>query len=128
MKKEQTPKQSILSKEPLTGSKKIYLQGKMHNIKVAMREISLSPTKLSTGKMEENFPVAVYDTSGPYTDPNVNIDLKKGLPRLREEWILKRGDVEQLKDFTSAYSHERLLNKSLDPLRFEHLKKPLKAK
>lgn len=128
MKKEQTIEQSIISKEPLTGSKKIYVQGKLHNIKVAMREITLSPTKLSNGKTEENFPVIVYDTSGPYTDSNTTIDLKKGLPRLREEWILKRNDVEQLADFTSEYCRNRLTDKNLDHLRFEHLKKPLKAK
>lgn len=128
MKKEQTPEQSIISKEPLTGSKKIYVQGKLHNIQVAMREITLSPTKLANGKTEENFPVTVYDTSGAYTDTNTNIDLKKGLPRLREEWILNRNDVEQLTDFTSEYCRNRLTDKNLAHLRFEHLKKPLKAK
>lgn len=128
MKKEQTPEQSIILKEPLTGSKKIYVHGKLHKIKVAMREITLSPTKLSTGKTEENFPVTVYDTSGPYTDPSANIDIKKGLPQLRKEWILKRGDVEQLNDFTSEYCRKRLNDKSINHLRFEHIKKPLKAK
>jgi|10_taG_2_1085330.scaffolds.fasta_scaffold01999_7 phosphomethylpyrimidine synthase len=128
MKKEQTPTQNVISKEPLTGSRKIYVPGKLHNIKVAMREITLSPTKLSTGKIEENFPIAVYDTSGPYTDPNYTIDLKKGLPRLREEWILKRGDVEQLPEFSSEYCRERMADKTLDYLRFEHFNKPLKAK
>ena len=117
-----------LSLEPLTGSKKIYVQGKLHDIQVAMREISLSPTKLAIGKTEENHPVTVYDTSGPYTDPNVKIDLKKGLAKLREEWILKRGDVEELSGFTSEYCATRLADKNLDSLRFEHLKKPLKAK
>ena len=69
------------------------MQGKLHNIQVAMREIALSPTKFSNGKTEDNFPITVYDTSGSYTDPKINIDLKKGLPRLREKWILKRNDV-----------------------------------
>ena len=128
MKKEQAPTKNVISKEPLTGSRKIYVPGKLHNIKVAMREITLSPTKLSTGKIEENFPIAVYDTSGPYTDPNYTIDLKKGLPRLREEWILKRGDVEQLPEFSSEYCRERMADKTLDYLRFEHFNKPLKAK
>ncbi len=126
--KDKEPTDKSISLKPLTGSKKIYVQGKMHDIQVAMREISLTPTKLFSGKIEENHPVTVYDTSGPYTDPNVKIDLKKGLSRLREKWILKRGDVEQLKDFTSEYCAKRLADKSLDHLRFEHLKKPLKAK
>lgn len=117
-----------LTLEPLTGSKKIYVQGKLHDIQVAMREISLSPTILANGKTEENYPVTVYDTSGPYTDPKVKIDLKKGLSKLREEWILKRGDVEELSGFTSEYCATRLADKNLDSLRFEHLKKPLKAK
>jgi len=109
-------------------SKKIYVPGKLHNIEVGMREIQLTPSKLSNGKTEENYPVTVYDTSGPYTDPNVKIDLKKGLPRLREKWILDRQDVEVVSDFGSEYSRSRLADKSLDELRFEHLKKPLKAK
>ncbi len=131
MKKEQTPNQNVLTREPLTASKKIYVKGKLHDIEVAMREIALTDTvhKFNgSNKVEKNDPVVVYDTSGPYTDPNVTIDLKKGLPRLREEWILKRGDVEQLNDFTSDYCRQRLADKNLDSLRFEHLKKPLKAK
>jgi phosphomethylpyrimidine synthase len=126
--KDKKPTDQALSLVPLTGSKKIYVQGKVHDIQVAMREISLSPTKLVNGKIEENHPVTVYDTSGPYTDPDVKIDLKKGLTRLREEWILKRGDVEELDGFTSEYCAKRLADKNLDHLRFEHLKKPLKAK
>lgn len=128
MKKEQAPRHNVISMTPLTGSKKIYVPGKLHDIQVAMREITLSFTKLVNGKIEENFPVTVYDTSGSYTDSDANIDLKKGLPRLREEWILKRKDVEQLNDFTSEYCRKRLADKNLSDLRFEHLKKPLKAK
>jgi len=125
---EKLPTGKNITTEPLPASKKVYVQGKLHDIKVAMREISLSPTKLANGKTEENFPVTVYDTSGPYTDPSTNIDLKKGLPQLRKEWILKQGDVEQLHDFTSEYCRQRFVNKNLDYMRFEHLKKPLKAK
>src|SRR6185369_17143223 len=79
-------------------------------------------------KTEKNDSVTVYDTSGPYTDPNIEIDLKKGLPRLRQEWIEKRGDVEELKEISSEYGRERLNDKSLDTLRFDHIRKPLKAK
>ena len=133
MKKEETsPKQEVITREPLTGSRKIYVQGKIHDIKVAMREITLSDTvqKMNggAGKVEKNIPVTVYDTSGPYTDPDFNIDLKKGLPRLREEWIQKRGDVEQLSEFSSEYCRQRMADKALDNLRFEHIEKPLKAK
>jgi phosphomethylpyrimidine synthase len=131
MKKEHTPNESVITRVPLTASKKIYVEGKLHNIKVAMREITLTDTvhKFNgSNKTEKNSPVVVYDTSGPFTDPNVTIDLKKGIPRLREEWIVKRGDVEELNDFTSDYCRIRLNDKNLDALRFEHLKKPLKAK
>jgi len=128
-KKETKPANAELSLKPLPSSKKVYVEGKLHKIKVAMREISLTETvHHHNGKKESNPPVTVYDTSGPYTDPTVKIDLKKGLQRLREEWIMERGDVEELSDFTSAYSHVRLSDKNLDGLRFEHLKKPLKAK
>lgn len=131
MKKDKTPDQNTITRDALTGSKKIYVPGKIHNIKVAMREITLSDTEHNfngSTKIEKNAPVTVYDTSGPYTDVNTEIDLKKGLPRLREEWIVQRGDVEELNDFTSEYCRKRLADVSLDHLRFEHLKKPLKAK
>ncbi|MEK7720064.1 MAG: phosphomethylpyrimidine synthase ThiC, partial [Bacteroidota bacterium] len=86
----QSLNQSVITSGPFRASKKIYVPGQLHDIKVAMREISLSPTRLSNGKTEENFPVTVYDTSGPFTDPDIIVDLKKGLHRLREEWILQR--------------------------------------
>ncbi len=131
MKKDKKPNQEVITKEPLTGSNKIYVKGKIHNIKVAMREITLTDTvhKFNgSNKVEKNDPVTVYDTSGPYTDPSISIDLKKGLPRLREKWILERGDVEELKEISSEYGRERMNDKSLDTLRFEHIKNPLKAK
>jgi phosphomethylpyrimidine synthase len=131
MKKEKTPSPEVITRAPLSASKKIYVKGQLHDIEVAMRQITLTDTVHHLNgieKRETNAPVTVYDTSGPYTDPNVPIDLKKGLPRLREKWILERGDVEQLGDFTSAYCRARLSDKTLDSLRFEHLKKPLKAK
>lgn len=120
-----------ITRNPLTGSRKIYVPGKIHDIKVAMREISLTDTvhKFNgSNKVEQNPTVTVYDTSGPYTDPDVKIDLEKGLPRLREKWILDRGDVEQLTQVSSEYGMQRLNDPKLDSLRFEHLKKPLKAK
>ena len=100
-------------------SEKVYLFGTLHpDIRVAMRRVILTAP---------NEPVMVYDTSGPYSDPGVEIDLKKGLPRLREEWILKRGGVERLEKFSSEYSNARLADKSLDELRFEHHHLPLRA-
>lgn len=126
--KDFAPNQQVITTGAITGSKKIYVQGKIHNIQVAMREITLSPTKLANGSVEHNAPVTVYDTGGLYTDDNAQIDIKKGLPRLREQWILDRGDVEILGDSSSEYGKERANDKSLDHLRFEHIKKPMRAK
>ncbi len=127
-KKDKSPVQGSISKGPISGSKKVYVPGKIHDIKVAMREISVSPTKLFSGGTMENPPVTVYDASGPYTDENAVIDIKKGLPRIREQWILDRNDVERLESTTSEYGQERKNDSSLDHLRFEHIAKPLRAK
>jgi phosphomethylpyrimidine synthase len=129
--KDKAPNQNVISTEPLTGSRKIFVKGKLHDIKVAMREITLTDTVHkfnNSNKIEKNPSVTVYDTSGPYTDANYTVDLKKGLPRLREEWIVKRGDVEQLNTVSSEYGTQRMNDKSLDSLRFEHIQKPYKAK
>lgn len=129
MKKDKIPSQDIITRKPFPASRKIYVQGKMHDIKVAMREITLEDTvDKFNGKTEKNQPLTVYDTSGPYTDPNIVIDVKKGLEPIREKWILGRNDVEQLPEISSKYGKDRLLNSNLDYLRFEHIKKPLKAK
>ncbi|MFP3834333.1 phosphomethylpyrimidine synthase ThiC [Chryseobacterium sp. SIMBA_028] len=113
---------------PFPNSKKIYVEGKIHPINVAMREIQLSPTKLSKGGFEENAPVTVYDTSGPYTDENAEIDIQKGLPRIREQWILDRKDVNILDGITSEYGKARLADTKLDELRFAYDHKPKVAK
>ena len=126
-KQEQLPSEKSISTTPFPNSKKIYVPGKIHDIKVAMREIYVSDTQLN-GKKIPNEPVTVYDASGPYTDSNITIDVKKGLAPLREKWILDRNDVDQLEEISSEYGRERLYNSELDHLRFEHLKKPLKAK
>jgi len=107
------------------------VQGKLHDIQVAMREVIVSPTKTSSFGLEELIPnpvVTLYDTSGPYTDPNAEIDITKGLPRLREQWIKDRGDVEQLADFSAEYSNERMSNDKLEHLRFDHIRLPYRAK
>lgn len=100
-------------------------------IRVAMRKVNLTPTvtKDKNGEKHffENAPVYVYDTSGAYSDPKVEINLKRGLPRLREPWILKRGGVEKLSQQSSEYCRERLANKSLDELRFQHIALPYRA-
>ncbi len=119
---------SFITKGPIPGSKKTYINGKIHDIKVAMRQIDLSQTTGKNGIIESNSPVLVYDTSGPYTDPDVEIDVNKGLPPIRKEWILKRGDVEEQKTLNSGFSKERLSNKDLDNVRFKYInQKPLKA-
>jgi phosphomethylpyrimidine synthase len=109
---------------PFPSSKKIYVEGQIHPINVAMREIHLSPTKLSKGGLEHNPPVTVYDTSGPYTDENAEIDILKGLPRIREQWILDRKDVEILQGISSEYGRARLADPKLDELRFSYNHKP----
>ena len=113
-------------------SEKVYMTGKLHpEIKVGMRKVLLTPTvTVEDGKraVKENDPIYVYDTSGPYSDPNVKIDLKQGLPRMRESWILQRGDVEQLDGLTSEYGRMRQEDKSLDHLRFSHIQRPYRAK
>lgn len=115
------------------GSEKTYLPGTLFpDIRVAMRKVTLTPTvtkdKEGRKHFHENAPVVLYDTSGPYSDPGIEIDLKKGLPRLREQWILDRGGVEKLQDYTSRYSRERMANKELDCLRFQHTTLPYRAK
>ncbi|HAO06140.1 MAG TPA: phosphomethylpyrimidine synthase ThiC [Chryseobacterium sp.] len=117
-----------ITRSPFPNSKKIYVEGTIHPIHVAMREIQLSPTKLSNGKMDENPPVTIYDTSGPYTDENFEINIEKGLPRIREQWILDRNDVEILDGITSEYGKARLSDSKLDELRFSYNHKPKVAK
>ena len=117
-----------ITQASLPNSKKVYVDGKLFPIKVAMREITLSPTKLSSGGIEVNPPVTVYDTSGPYTDANAVIDVRKGLPRIREQWILDRNDVDVLENITSEYGRQRLADEKLNDLRFEYNHKPMVAK
>ncbi|HPQ08477.1 MAG TPA: phosphomethylpyrimidine synthase ThiC [Bacteroidia bacterium] len=129
MKTEKIPQPNIISTEPFPNSEKIYVSGKIYPyIKVPMRKIKLSPTKLSNGKLLYNPDVIVYDTSGPYTDPNVSINIYKGIERIREKWIIQRNDTEELNDFTSEYTRLRNNDKSLENLRFPNIPKPRKAK
>jgi len=112
-------------------SEKVYMQGQLHPyLKVGMRKVNLTPTVVvENGKkvMTENAPVYIYDTSGAYSDPEQKVDLKKGLPRLREPWIQER-EVERLPEISSEYGKMRLADKSLDSLRFDHITLPYRAK
>ncbi len=113
------------------GSEKVYVDGKIHNIKVAMRKVSLTPTvKIINGErlVYENAPVYIYDTSGPYTDSSINTDINKGLPRTRESWTAERDDLEQLDGITSDYGRRREADTSLDSIRFTHRHAPRKAR
>jgi phosphomethylpyrimidine synthase len=109
------------------GSKKIYVEGSRADIRVPMREITLSDTQLNDG-VEKNSPVIVYDTSGPYTDPNVEIDIQKGLAAIRENWIAERNDTELLTALSSEFGLQREADEKLDVLRFAHRRMPRKAK
>ena len=114
----------------LPASRKVYIQGSRPDIQVPMREITLTDTPVGGfGKAEgeKNPPFYVYDTSGVYTDPNVKIDLTKGLPKLRQAWIEARGDTEQLAKLSSQYGNERANDIATANLRFGHIDKPRRA-
>src|SRR5690606_42157645 len=96
--------------------------------KGAMRESEQHPTRVRTREIELNPPITVYDPSGPYTDEHAEIDVRKGLSRIRERWILDRGDVQVLDSVSSEYGRARLADQSLDELRFEYRHKPKVAK
>jgi phosphomethylpyrimidine synthase len=118
------PAQSV---GPLPNSRKVYVTGSRKDLRVPMREISLSDTPTQLGA-EKNPPLTVYDTSGPYTDPGAVIDIRKGLPLLREAWIEERGDTGQLDDFTSEYGRKRMQDPALANLRYECSGLPRRAK
>ena len=111
--------------KPLPNSSKIFVKGSRDDILVPMRQINLTDT---IGDLaEKNEPIYVYDTSGPYTDPTKSINFRYGIESLRTNWIKERGDTEVLDGFSSSYCNERLKDKKLDDLRFEHLKSPRRA-
>jgi len=112
---------------PIPGSRKIHVQGSRPDLQVPMREVSQAQTPTLFGG-ETNPDITVYDTSGPYTDPNYTVDLVAGLPALRAPWIMERGDVEQLQGLTSAFGRERAADAKLDAVRFSHTRTPLRAK
>lgn len=118
--------------KPYAQREKVYLNGNIYpDIRVGMQRVNLTPTvTVEDGKrcVSPNAPVLIYDTSGPFSDPAIQVDLKKGLPRMREPWIIARGDVEQLDGPTSDYGRMRRADASLDHLRFEHIALPYRAR
>lgn len=121
-----------LTGQPFPSSHKVYVQGTHDNVRVGMREITLSDTFIGGSEenpvYESNAPLRVYDTSGPYTDPDFNLDVRKGLDKYREQWIESRGDTEVLESVTSQFSQQRMADEGLDHIRFEHLPKIRRAK
>ncbi len=113
-------------------SRRIFIQGSRPDIRVPLREIQLADTFVGGTKdapqFEPNEPVPVYDTSGPYGEEAAPIDVRRGLPRLREAWVLERADTDALEGLSSTFTQERLADEGLDHLRFEHLPKPRRAK
>jgi len=113
--------------QPLPQSRKIYVTGSRPDIRVPMREISQSDTPAAMGA-EKNPSICVYDCSGPYTDPQAKIDIRKGLPALRQQWIEERGDSEELPALSSAYGRSREADPALADMRFDLKRKPRRAK
>src|ERR1700722_6766047 len=112
---------------PIPGSRKIHVQGSRADLRVPLREIVQAQTPGLFGG-EENPPITVYDTSGPYTDPDYQVDLSAGLPPLRATWIAERGDTEQLEGLSSAFGRQRAADAKLDALRFTGTRAPRRAK
>ncbi|MFW1812217.1 phosphomethylpyrimidine synthase ThiC [Acinetobacter ursingii] len=111
----------------LPASRKVYIQGSRSDIQVPFREIALTDTPTGLGG-EHNPPVMVYDTSGVYTDPNIQIDLNQGLPSVRQTWIEERQDTDVLSGLTSTFGQERLKDIRTAEIRFAHIQNPRRAK
>ena len=110
----------------------MYVEGSQSGVRVGMREITLSDTFIGGDEQnpvyEPNDPLRVYDTSGPYTDPNFELDVRKGLPKFREQWIKERNDTEVLDSVTSQFAQQRMADDGLDHIRFDHLPKIRRGK
>ena len=123
----QTTELSEAVTRPIPGSHKVYVPGSRADLRVPMREIALSDTPLIFGA-EKNAPLTAYDTSGPYTDPAVRIDLAAGLAPLRGAWIAERGDVEKLAGLSSEFGRKRANDPKLAAVRFPRTHAPLRAR
>ncbi|MEM6983791.1 MAG: phosphomethylpyrimidine synthase ThiC, partial [Pseudomonadota bacterium] len=121
-----------LTGQPFPSSHKVYVAGSQQGVRVGMREITLSDTFIGGDEQnpvyESNAPLRVYDTSGPYTDPEFKLDVRKGLNKYREQWIESRNDTEVLESVTSQFAQQRMADDGLDHIRFEHLPKIRRAK
>jgi phosphomethylpyrimidine synthase len=120
---------TVLSTKPFPASRKVHLEGSQPGVRVAAREVTLTPTRaLSDGTVQENPPVILYDTSGPYSDPKASIDIRKGLKPVRLSWIMGRADVEELSEGTSEYGRRRAADPNLEGIRFQNVQRPLRAR
>ena len=120
---------SALTTTPFPASRKVHVQGTQAGVRVPMREISLTATKsMNGGASSVNEPITIYDTSGPYTDPDISINAQAGLAPYRRNWVMGRNDVVELLDISSQYGRARAADPKLDELRFQHIRKPLRAK
>src|SRR3989442_10246025 len=121
-----------ITRNPFPASRKIYAAGSLYPfIRVPMREITQTPTRrhgAGDTSAIPNSPVVVYDTSGAYTDPEIQVDVREGIAPTRRDWIRDRGDTEELPAVSSHYGQLRLADPKLDILRFKRLRKPLRAK
>ena len=121
--------QPVLTTTPLPASRKIYIEGNQPGVTVPMREITLTPSTSPDDKpngSKKTF--LVYDTSGPYTDPDAQIDIHKGLPAKRDPWILKRQDTEERTSLPDKSSHQKTPNRPLNGKSFPHVRKVLQSK
>lgn len=129
--REQAPATATgLTTTPLPSSRKVYVEGKHAGVRVPFREITLSAAAKENGHANGNGAPAtmcVYDTSGPYTDPHVAINIHHGLAPLRQAWIVARGDSEELSNVSSTYGRQRAADPRLEHLRFAHIRKPRRA-
>jgi phosphomethylpyrimidine synthase len=114
--------------QPFPAAEKVFVEGSLPGVRVPLRRISLQDTRDFNGKLIANEPVVVYDTSGPYTDPKAEVDVTRGLAPLRRDWILSRGDVEELDRPSSYYRQLRDRDIELEAIRFQGARKPLRAK
>ena len=128
---ERIPASGVITRDPFPRSKKKYVKGEIHDIEVAMREIELDDTDPMfsyNGNDAKNISVTIYDTSGPYTDPDIDIDVHKGLPPIREKWIAERGDTVELSQFSSEFVRRAETDSKITGIRFKNLRKPRRAK
>jgi phosphomethylpyrimidine synthase len=123
------PESPRITRAPFPSSRKIYVEGERPGLRVPMREIAQRPTRVGApARLEANPPFVVYDTSGPYTDPSASVDVRRGLPTPRLEWIRARGDVQESPEVGSAYARQRAANPALAGLRFERRRPVLRAR